>query len=144
MATSAITSSAAGGTTKAAGTSGFGAIKSDDFIKVMLAELRNQDPFQPQDSGKLLEQMSSLRNIESQLSLQESLQGLVLQNQVSGAGQLIGKVVAGLDDNNDQVTGLVKSVRVQDGKALLELDSGKTLSLDRITEIAEAGSAAAA
>ena len=59
----------------AAGESGFAALRSEDFIKVMLSELTNQDPFEPQDSAALLEQMSSLRNIESQLSLQNQARG---------------------------------------------------------------------
>lgn len=118
------------------GSGAFGQLKSEDFIKVMISELSHQDPFQPQDSSKLLEQFSSLRNIESQLGLQKQLESLVLQNSISAAGGLIGKVVKGLDDTNANVQGLVKSVRVMDGKAMLELDNGKTLAMGRVTEIA--------
>lgn len=117
--------------------SGFSTLGSDEFIKIMISELTHQDPFKPQDSSALLEQMSSLRNIESQLSLQEKLESLVLQNQLSSAGGLIGKVIEGLDANNNDVTGLVTSVRVENGKAVLELDSGKQLAMDRVTRISE-------
>lgn len=117
------------------GAGAFGDLTSDDFIRVLLTELSNQDPFDPQDSAALLEQMSSLRNIESQLSLQEQLGDLVLQNQVSAAGGLIGKLVTGLDGSNSDVEGVVTSVRVQDGQAILELDSGKALAMDRVTRI---------
>jgi flagellar basal-body rod modification protein FlgD len=116
----------------------FGDLSSEDFIKVMISELSKQDPMNPQDSSKLLEQFSSLRNIESQLSLQQQLQTLVLQNQVSSAGGLIGKMVAGLDESNTNVVGTVSSVIVQNGKAYLELDSGKILSMDRVVQIADA------
>lgn len=115
----------------------FGNLSSEDFVKVMIQELANQDPFEPQDSGALLEQLSSLRNIESQLSLQEQIGALVLQNQIASAGGLIGKLVTGLDAGNDQVTGQVQSVRVADGNVLLELDSGKELAMDRLTQIAD-------
>jgi len=135
MSAGAITGAGSVGATSRAG--GFSDLSSDEFIKVMLTELSNQDPFEPQDSGALLEQLSSLRNIESQLSLQEQLEDLVLQNQVSAAGGLIGKVVSGLDNNNTQASGLVTSVRVQDGKAILELDSGRSLPMDRVVEISE-------
>ena len=67
------------------GSSGFSELSSGEFLKIMLTELTNQDPFKPQDSGALLEQMSSLRNIESQLQLQEKLNALVLQNGISSA-----------------------------------------------------------
>ncbi len=132
MSAAAITGA---GATAASSPSGFGALGSEEFIRVMLSELSNQDPFEPQDSAALLEQLSSIRNIEGQLSLQESLENLVLQNQVAIAGGLIGKVVAGLDGLNQQVEGQVVSVRVRDGKATLELDNGKSLSMDRVTEI---------
>jgi len=132
---SAISSTGSAGS-QVSSDNAFSSIKSSDFIRIMLSELRNQDPFQPQDSSKLLEQLSSLRNIESQVSLQDKLESMVLQNQVSTAGGMIGKLVAGLDDQNNSVVGLVTSVRIQGGKAQLELDSGKSLSIDRVTDIA--------
>ncbi len=133
MATSAIGSTSS--TTPSAGA--FGNLKTDDFLKVMMSELSHQDPFQPQDSSKLLEQMSSLRNIESQLSLQKSIESLVLNNQISSAGTMIGKVVSGLNDKNQAISGLVTSVRVASGKVVLELDSGDRLLMDRVTQIAK-------
>lgn len=120
----------------AAATNRFAELQSEDFIQVMLSELSNQDPFEPTDSSALLEQLSSLRNIETQLELQTKLESLVLQNQVAIAGGLIGMHVAGLDDANNETSGLVTSVRVQDGQTLLELDNGKTLAMDHVTEIA--------
>ena len=116
---------------------GFASMKTEDFIRVLLSELSNQDPLDPQDSTALLEQLSSLRNIESQLSLQQQLQDMVLQNQIAFAGVMIGKRVEGLNVLNDEVDGIVTSVRVQDGDAILELDTGQSLPIDRVSRIAE-------
>lgn len=116
-------------------TGAFGKLSSEDFIKVMVEELSNQDPFEPQDSGALLEQLSSLRNIESQFQLQDSISSLVLQNQMSAAGGLIGKVITGLNSFNDRVEGLVTSVRLQGDDIMLELDSGHTISMESVEEI---------
>ncbi len=133
------TTSAVNGNTPAAASAGnsFASLTSSDFLRVMINELANQDPLNPQDSAKLVEQFSNLRNIESQLKLQEKLEALVMQNQVASAGGLIGKLVSGIDDTNTAVAGLVTSVRVQDGKAFLELDTGKTLAMDRLVQIAD-------
>lgn len=128
-ATSAVSSTSA--------TSGFGELDSAEFMKILLSEMSNQDPFKPQDSGALLEQLSSLRNIESQLSLQKQLENLVLQNGLSSAAGMIGKEIEGLDAANDKVSGVVNSVRVENGKAILELSSGKSLSIERVTSIRE-------
>jgi flagellar basal-body rod modification protein FlgD len=134
---SAAAISGVGGVAGPAGGGAFGNIKSEDFIKILVTELANQDPFAPQDSGALLEQLSSLRNIESQLALQEQLQTLVLQNQIAAASGMIGKLVTGLDENNEAVEGFVSSVRVQNGRAVLELNTGKALPMDRVTHIAD-------
>lgn len=128
-ATSAVSSTSA--------SSGFGELDSAEFMKILLSEMSNQDPFKPQDSGALLEQLSSLRNIESQLSLQKQLENLVLQNGLSSAAGMIGKEIEGLDAANDKVSGVVNSVRVENGKAILELSSGKSLSIERVTSIRE-------
>jgi flagellar basal-body rod modification protein FlgD len=121
--------------TPATSPSRFADIQTDDFIRVLISELANQDPFDPQDSSALLEQLSSLRNIESQLVLQGQIESLVLQNQISLAGTLIGRIVSGLDQNNDSVSGQVTSVRVQNGKAILELEDGQMLAMDHVTRI---------
>jgi flagellar basal-body rod modification protein FlgD len=112
-------------------------LNSTEFINVLITELTNQDPFAPNDSQAILEQLSSLRNIESQLSLQKQLESLVLQNQIAQASGMIGKLVEGLDTQNNQLTGNVTSVRVVDGKAILELDTGKALPMDRVTRITD-------
>lgn len=119
------------------GVNPFGSLDSGEFVKVMLEEMSNQDPFKPNDTAAILEQLSSLRNIESQSSLQEALQTLVLQNGVAQAGGMIGKVVQGLLEDGRRVYGKVTSVRVVDGEASLELDTGASLPLDRVELISE-------
>lgn len=115
----------------------FDELTSEEFVKILVTELTNQDPFKPNDSAQILEQLSSLRNIESQMSLQKQLQSLVLQNQIAQASGLIGKAVQGLDDQNNRVWGVVTSVRVADGQALLELDTGRTLPMGRVELITQ-------
>ncbi len=121
----------------ATGVDRFAEMSSEDFIKVLFTELQNQDPLAPNDSGALIEQLSGLRNIESQLALQDELKSLVSANQVASAGNLIGKTVAGIDGFNNQVTGVVTSVRVTDDVVTLELDNGVALDMDRVTHIAQ-------
>ena len=54
-----------------------------------------------------------------QLSLQQQLEALVLQNQIAFAGGMIGKRVEGQSALNDAVDGVVTAVRVQEDKAIL-------------------------
>ena len=134
------------GATGASGTSGTSGssspvkknfdLKADDFIKMMITQLQNQDPMQPADNNQLLAQMSQIGQLQSATSLQTSLQGLVQQNQIGAAAGLIGKTVQGLDDNDDPVTGTVTSVSVGKDSVDLELDNGTKLPLGKVTTIA--------
>jgi len=116
----------------------YASMESGEFVQLLVQQLQNQNPSKPQDSSKILEQLSSIRNIESQMQLQDQLKNLVSQDQVSKASGLIGKVVEGVDESNNDVRGRVTAVRVTDDKAMLELDTGKKLSMNRITTIAQA------
>src|SRR5215207_10413499 len=86
-------------------------LKTEDFIKMMITQLQNQDPMEPAKNQELLAQMSQIGQLQSATTLQESLQGMVTQNQIGSAAALIGKNVQGLDTNDDPVTGVVTSVR---------------------------------
>ncbi|MEX0655198.1 MAG: flagellar hook capping FlgD N-terminal domain-containing protein [Phycisphaeraceae bacterium] len=125
-----------GGGAAATAKNAFASLDSEEFIKILVTELTTQDPFEPNDSAQVLEQLSSLRNIESQMDLQDQLKNLVLQNQVSQASGLIGKMVQGMDEQNNRIEGVVTSVRVADGQAMLELDTGRRLSMGRVEIIA--------
>jgi flagellar basal-body rod modification protein FlgD len=113
------------------------ALKPEDFIKMMVTQLQNQDPMQPSNSDQLLAQMSQIGQLQASTDLQTSLKSMVLQNNISSAGNLIGKHVQGLDDNGDPVDGLVNSVHVEKDKGVyLELDNGKTLPVASVTDVA--------
>ena|SRR5215212_5005670 len=113
-----------------------GQLKTEDFIKMMLTQLQNQDPLEPAKNQELLAQMSQIGQLQTSNQLQETLKGLQLQNQLGSAGNLIGKLVQGLDGNNDTVVGLVNSVRVENNEVFLELDNGKTLPMGNVMAIA--------
>ena len=110
-------------------------LKTEDFIKMMITQLQNQDPMEPAKNQELLAQMSQIGQLQSATTLQESLKGMVAQNQIGSAAGLIGKGVDGLDPNDDPVSGVVTSVRVEKDGVSLELDNGKTLPLSRVTSI---------
>ena len=142
MTTSAVTAAASttpGNTVK----NPKGELKAEDFIKMMITQLQNQDPMEPAKNEQLLAQMSQIGQLESATQLQSSLSKLVLQNNLGAAGNLIGKQVQGLGDDGDDLGGEVTSVRVEAGDVYLELDTGSRLRLDRVTEITDGGAGAA-
>ena len=122
-----------GGAASAA--SGFSQMTSEDFIQVIFTELANQDPFQPNDSAALLEQLGSIRSIESDMQLSTKLESLVFENQLSAATSMIGKFVGGLTPEGMRVGGNVLSVVRQGGEIAVELDSGWFLPLDGVETV---------
>ena len=122
-------------------------LNSGDFIKMMITQLQNQDPLQPESNDQLMSQMSQIGQLQSNTQLQTTLTGLATQTQIGSASALIGKQVTGTDSNNNPIQGLVTSVQVRSDGVGLNLDSGKTLDLAHVTQISAppaAGAAAAA
>ncbi|USN98592.1 MAG: hypothetical protein H6810_10510 [Phycisphaeraceae bacterium] len=113
----------------------FSAINSEDFVAMMLSELSNQDPLQPNDTQQLLDQISSIRSIESDQSLLESLNGMVDSNEFASASNLIGTLVSGLTEQGSRTSDVVLSVsRTTDGP-VLNLFNGTRVPFDKVDEV---------
>lgn len=138
-----MSAAAIGGTATAQATqsknNSFGELSSEEFINILVTELTQQDPFKPNDSSAILEQLSSLRNIESQVSLQEQLKTMVDQNAISSASGMIGQQVTGLTSSNQTVSGIVRSVVIENGTPILKLEDGTRIEASRITDVANLG-----
>jgi flagellar basal-body rod modification protein FlgD len=111
-------------------------LKTEDFIKMMIVQLQNQDPMEPAKNQELLAQMSQIGQLQSATNLQQSLKTMVLQNNLGAAGNLIGKMVKGMSPTGETLSGVVSSVRVEGDSISLELDNGYKVPLERVTEIA--------
>jgi flagellar basal-body rod modification protein FlgD len=131
----------AGRTTGTAAGNAFSALDSEQFVKIMFTELQQQDPLQPSSSKDLLQQLSSLRSIQSDMDLSERLKALVLQNQMSAASGLIGRRVSGLDAQQRRIEGEVVSIsRTRDG-AVLNLRGGGRIDMDSMDQVLAAAAA---
>ena len=114
---------------------GFSSMSSADFIRIMFTELANQDPFAPSDSSALLDQMNSIRSIESNIDLMARLDKLVFENKFSSAANLIGKEIQGLTSDGLRVDGAVTAVLRFGDDVLLELENGWRISIDNVETI---------
>lgn len=118
----------------------FSEMSSSDFIKIIFTELANQDPLAPNDSGALLQQLNSIRSIESDLQLIEQLKSLVTENQLAAASNLIGKHVTGLTVNSDAVEGDVVAISREGDSVSIKLDNGYEIPFESIDTITEGSS----
>jgi flagellar basal-body rod modification protein FlgD len=119
------------------------ALGGADFLQLLVTQLQNQDPLEPTSNDDLLRQLSSIRDIELSTSLSESLQALLGNQRFGSAATLIGKDVTGRgigeSGGEENISGTVVGVRFgEDGKAVLDLDNGLDIALDKLDSIQQA------
>ncbi len=93
-----------------------------DFLNIMITELQNQDPLNPLENDELVAQISQIRSVGATEKLTETLDSVLLGQNISSATNLIGAEIDAISDDNQKVTGLVERVSVADGKPKLHLD----------------------
>lgn len=116
---------------------GFAELAGEDFLKLLITQITNQDPLEPTSNEDLLKQMASIRDIEVNTRLAESLKTLTDHQQFGASSSLIGRYVTSLpDDNGLTVTGVVAGVRfTPDGRAVLQLESGADVPVERLASV---------
>lgn len=102
---------------------GFSSLTADDFLKVLIEQLKMQDPANPTDSDQLLNQISSMRSLQSSIDLSDSIESLTLNQQLTSATSFIGKKISGTDTNDQAASGVVDRVLIAEGKTLLTVGS---------------------
>jgi flagellar basal-body rod modification protein FlgD len=113
----------------------FSEMDTEDFIRVIFTELTNQDPLQPNDTSALLDQLNSIRSIESDLQLTRQLEALVSENQLASASNMIGKFVTGRTEQFADAAGFVLSALKQGDEIRLELSSGQLVPLENVEAV---------
>ena len=98
----------------------------DVFLKLMLAELQNQDPLDPMDNQQFLSQISQIREVGATDRLTDTLDSVLLGQNITSATNLIGADVKALSDDNQNVSGVVSRVTIDGGQPKLHLDLQST------------------
>lgn len=110
---------------------------TDDFLGLLIAQLRMQDPLEPMGNQELLEQLAAIRDIQASTSLTAQLGQLASQQQLSSAAGLIGHYVTGKPgEDGTSVRGTVVGIRfLANGQPMLHLAGGDELSLAQVSTI---------
>jgi flagellar basal-body rod modification protein FlgD len=117
------------------GNNKFESLDLNEFVKLLVAELQNQDPMTPMSNSELLQQVSQIRAIESNDRLTKTLDASMLGQNLSAAGNMLSRYINGLDDDGNRVEGQVTSVSVEDGEAKLHVGDS-VVSLKNVAEFA--------
>jgi flagellar basal-body rod modification protein FlgD len=84
-----VNSTGANGTTGANHTS----LDSDDFLQLLVAQLKYQDPTSPMDSSQFMTQTAQYQQVEQMNSMTTATQSVLALQQGMAASNLVGKTV---------------------------------------------------
>ena len=106
----------------------------DAFLKLLVAQLKYQDPLNPADGAEFLAQTAQFTMVEKLADLEAQGQSTVTSQQQMQAAQLVGRQVTYVDATGNLVEGVVESAEyTPDGQSLTI--GGQAVELDNITKV---------
>lgn len=105
----------------------------DEFMKLLMAEMKNQDPLDPKSNSESISQMAQFSALEQSANLNNSFNGLaktMTMNSLTSSAHVIGKF-ATVQNGSEEVSGRVVSTSLKEGEVMvkLKLESGEELNV---------------
>lgn len=139
---------------------------SDMFMKLLVAQLKYQDPSKPMDTAAMMQQTASLSmveqmnemstNVESMVKASQSLAdtekematsyvSMLMEQRMNSGVSLVGRTISYADATNPdtKITGVVESVRFDKTGPILSVD-GKDVPLTAVVSVQSGTSASGA
>lgn len=110
-------------------------LDQSDFLRLLTAQLQNQDPLSPLDNAAFVAQLAQFSTVSGITEMNDSLQSIasqMLSGSKASAPQWIGRTVTDRLGASATVSGVVFD---KDGTASLQLDSGGRVSPSDITAV---------
>lgn len=96
-------------------------MSQQDFLKLMVLQMQNQNPMEPQDNSQMIAQLASFQTLTAMEEMSTALKALAQVSQLASASSLVGRTVqatvpqsadpkTGKPRPSEQVTGIVSSV----------------------------------
>ena len=115
----------------------------DTFLKLLVAQMRYQDPSNPADTTQMMAQTAAFSQVEKLEQLVNQNASMLVLQESATAGALVGRRATYTDTTGASVTGTVTSVRLASQKSeAIAVIGGVEVQVGRITEIAANTSAA--
>ena len=101
----------------------------EDFLKLLVAQMQNQDPLNPTDNKESIAQLAQfsaleqMNNISTSMdTLNKSMTSFIQQSALTQGSAMIGKSVSGVDtDGVTPIEGTVEAVKWLDGDPKLQV-----------------------
>ena len=127
--TSGPTSSVAGGKDKSKDLG-----DKDTFLKLLVAQLKYQDPSNPADSTQFLAQTAQFTQVEKLTQLVDDQQSMMSTQRMLSAGTMVGRTVSFPGPDGTTSTGVVKSASFTGSDPTLRVGD-KDVPLSSVTEV---------
>src|SRR3954451_5903316 len=115
--------------------------QKDIFLKLLVAQMKYQDPSNPASSSELMAQNATFTQVEKLEEIAKQNASLLALQRSSSAGALVGRTVTYSDETGAKQTGLVTSVRLGSGTTeAAVMGGGGSVAMGRIAEVASTAS----
>ncbi|TJW11609.1 MAG: flagellar hook assembly protein FlgD [Mesorhizobium sp.] len=102
------------------------AVDYQSFLKLLIAEMKNQDPTKPMDSTQYVAQLATFSQVEQSVQTNTKLDQIMQSSALSQADALIGRSITSADG---KTSGTVASVRLASSGLIAVLENGTELAV---------------
>jgi flagellar basal-body rod modification protein FlgD len=110
-------------------------LDKDAFLKLLVEQLKNQDPSQPGDSQQYIQQMTQYSMLEQLTNISEAVQTQQAGSTATTAMSLVGHTITWKDDAGATQSGVVDKVSFGDQGATLTVGATSGIQLSAISEV---------
>ena len=132
--TAASTSATGAGTKTGSSIGAAAGMGKDDFMQLLIAQLKNQDPMKPMDDKEFITQLAQFSSLEAMEKMTEQMEDLTGSQMLVQAATLIGKQVTAKLETGEVVTGTISQVKMLNGKPTAVVN-GREIDTSLITTI---------
>jgi flagellar basal-body rod modification protein FlgD len=112
-------------------------LSQDDFLKLLVVQMKSQDPLNPKQDTEFIAQMTQFSALEQSKAMQKDIAGLRGDQELLQADALIGRSVTLYDGKAVVAAGVVSSVDVVDGTPKIVVN-GKQYTMNQVLSISVA------
>ena len=96
--------------------------ENQDFMKLLIVQLQNQNPLDPMEPREFMAQLAQLQTVAELTSVKGEIQKLAANQQWLGPLYLLGREATWRDAGGQIQTGQVEEVRMRAGAAQMVVD----------------------
>ena len=112
--------------------------QKDMFLKLLVAQLKNQDPSSPMDQKDMMAQMAQFTSVEQMTNMVAAIDKLSFNSAVSQSVGLIGRDIdysTGNEITSTIESSKVVSVNMVNNEIKLTLENGETIKPDAVVRV---------